>query len=573
MTEYRLSFGAAAAHLVDVEIELEATAPIVLWMPAWTPGSYLIREFARNLRAVRAESDGAPLEVRRRDKATFEVEAPRGSRVVVRYRVYAFELSVRTSYVADDFALLNGASIFLAIAGREHERSRVELALPAGWSVVTGLPRDERGGFVAASHEALVDGPILAGKLDETSFEVEGIRHRIAVGGGGNHDLATLAAETKAIVEAASRGFGPLPYADYAFLLYTQREGQGGLEHRNSCVVAHPRHGFRDAKGRHDLLGLLAHEHFHVWNVKRTRPREFAPYDLKSENFTRALWICEGVTSYFDELLPRRAGLVTREAFLARLSEEITRYRGNPGRLEETLEESSLTTWIRFYRQDEDYPNSGVSYYQKGALVALCLDAAIREASGDRAALDDVMRALFARHPDGSPGYTTEEFEALAAEIAGADLREFFATALRSTRELDLETALARFGLRLVARPRQPAPTVRDWIGARLPAGGTARVDTVERGSPAAAAGLSPRDELLAFDGIRVEAKTFAERLAERAGGRAVPLAVFRDDRLLTLSLDLPAAPSAAWFVEVDEQASAPCVARRDAWLAAEGED
>lgn len=565
MLTYTLRIPDPRSHHVEVELQTEATGgAIELWMPAWTPGSYLIREFARNLRDLEASAaDGRALAVRRLDKASFAVDAPEGSRVRVRWRAYAFELSVRTSFVDADHALINGASVFLAVKGRE--RGRIELAIeaPQPWTIATALePIGERR-FTAAGFDALVDGPLLLGSFEVATFAVDSIPHRIALCGGGNADLPRLAADTRRLVETAARMFGGLPYRDYLFVLHTAKDGRGGLEHAGSTVLLFNRFGFTDPKLYEDLLALIAHEHFHAWNVKRLRPAELVAGGLRAEAYTRSLWIAEGVTSYYDELLPCRAGLVTPERFLERLGDEIARYRESPGRLAMSLEEASLTAWTRFYRPDEDTPNSAVSYYQKGALAALLLDLEIRRRTDSRRSLDDVMRAMVERFPEESAGYATEDFERVASEVAGADLAAFFAHAVRGRGELDLEAALAWVGVALEPCPRIPAPLPRDLCGLRLRAGQLV-VDHVERGSSAERAGISPRDEVVAFGGFRAQAATIADRMREAAGASR-EIVVFRDDRLVALALEVHApAPTLKAVARDADQGERR---RRAAWL------
>jgi predicted metalloprotease with PDZ domain len=571
MLTYRLSFRARGIHHVDVVLEVTAREPkLELWMPAWTPGSYLIREFVRHLRSIRASgANGRELAVVRRTKARFSIACTAGEVVRVSYRIYANDLTVRTNYVTSDLALLNGAGTFFAVAGAERDEHRIEVELPQEWTWVTGLAPAGAGARSARDYATLIDCPLALGRLATTEFTAGGKPHRYAIAGPGNYDIAALADEGRRIIDTAATMFGPLPYDDYSILLYTTKDAQGGLEHSNSTVLAFPRFSFRDEKSRVDLATLVAHEHFHCWNVKSTKPREFVPYDMENETYTKALWICEGVTSYYDELISLRAGVMNRDVFLTRLGDELSRYFENAGRLEQDLEESSLTTWIRFYRQDEDYPNSAVSYYQKGALVALLLDLEIRHATNGARSLDDVMRAFFERYPRESQGYTPADFEALASEVAGRDLAEFFARGVRSTAELEFAESFARFGISFERAERSPAPSARDWIGVRIkPLANPLKIDVVERASAAESGGLLAGDELIAIEGMRAVASTLQDRLAECRGRRS-RVTVFRDDSLVDCVVDVPAAASRVVKLKVDEKAAPDAIARRDAWLGA----
>ncbi len=565
MIEYTVRIPSPASHHVDVSLRLGAAPDgMVVWMPTWTPGSYLIREFARNIRELVAHgADGTVFRVEREDKNSFRVHATPGAPVEVDYRLYAFEQSVRTSYVVEDNALLNSHSVFLGVRGMDEVQHRVVLELPAGWEVATALARDGDGHrFTAPSYHDLNDAPIQCGRFDRVTFSAAGRPHEVVVVGGGNHDLEGIAGDTTRLVEAAARMLGGLPYERYVFLVQNGGSGRGGLEHRDSSVLQFPRFAYADKKTYHDFLTLVAHEHFHAWNVKRTKPRDFTPYDFDAETYTRLLWVCEGVTAYYDELLPVRAGVVTREAYLRRLGEEITRYRRTPGRRRQSLAEASMLAWIQLYRPDEDSRNAGVSYYQKGSLVALLLDVEIRRASHDARSLDDVLRELFARYPERSPGFTEEEFESLASEVSGVPLAAFFARHVRGTDELDFEGALAHYGL-VLERHEASRPSTYDLLGARIPKGGARLViESVDADGPAAAAGLSARDEIIAVGGYRVGEGALAARLAGIGPGRTAAITIFRDDRLATMEVTLSPSPSRPWRIRESEPS-----ARREAWF------
>lgn len=571
MTSPRLRYAVGlrdcAAHHVDVTLSVDGVVgDLVLWLPAWTPGSYMIREFARNLRAPRATAqDGTALAVERVDKATILVRGARG-RVDVMYRVYANEVSVRTTWVDAERALLNGAATFLVPRGREREPIAITIDVPSTWRVFTALPRGVDGAWIAADHDRLVDTPIACGSFERRAFDVAGVPHSFVFCGHGDWVHERVAAATTAIVGEHARLFGSLPYANYAFLAFTTADGKGGLEHRDSCVLLHPRLQFADPTGWHDFVSLIAHEHFHAWNVKSARPRELAAADLAHEAYTRSLWIAEGITSYYDELVPLRARVVERPAYFERMADAIARHRDTPGRAHETLEEASLLAWIRLYRPDEDTQNSAISYYAKGALVAWLLDLEIRTRSAGQASLDDVMVRLVREFPYEGPGYSGAEFERLCADAAGSDLTTFFDRAVRSTAELDFEGPLARFGLSLRTKPKDK-PTVRDLIGARIRrADRRAIVDGVDPGSPAALAGMSARDELVALDGLRVDADTLAARMRGSVG-RTATFTLFRDDVLIERTLVAPQVSAFSYTLTANDDVDDATRARREAWL------
>jgi predicted metalloprotease with PDZ domain len=566
---YHLSIPEPHTHLVHVRLEIDAAAPgpLRLVMPSWTPGSYLLREFPRNVQAFRAEAaDAAPLAWAKSDKNTWQIELPAaGGRVIADYTVYANELTVRTSHVDASHAFLNGASVFMYVEGREQEPIELEIEAPADWHATTALPRAEGAWrFRAASFDALVDSPIEIGTHAVYDFEAEGRPHCYAVWGRGAIKPERLIADTRAIIAACSALFGDLPYDDYTFLLHLLGSGRGGLEHRSSCALHLERTSFRtpDAPGGglsreyESALALIAHEFFHVWNATRIRPEALERYDDTRENYTRALWVAEGLTTYYTDLTLRRAGLITPERYLERLGEAITRLQQLAGRHVQTLEESSFDAWIKFYRPDAHTPNAEISYYQKGALVGLLLDLHLRARTGNRRSLDDLMRALWKRYgqPDqGFPESGDGSPEAIASELCGDDLSGLFDSWLRSTDELDFDRFLAAAGLRLVERPAPASDAAAlEAIGMRLrPGTGNAVVAYVLAGTPAYVAGLNAGDEILAIGGVRTDAARLASHLAAIRAQAPVMLTIARRDELLALELDaMGAAPAAVLRIE-----------------------
>jgi predicted metalloprotease with PDZ domain len=543
---YRLSMPEPHTHLFHVEMRLEGVAgPVELVMPAWTPGSYLIREFARNVQTFHAEDGaGCPLPWRKRDKLTWRVEAPGEGGLRVRYVVYAYELSVRTSHLDASHGYVNGASVFLYVVGRTQDPIVLEVDAPEGWRTTTGLGRTERAHvFRAADYDELVDSPLEIGTHRVVEWEQEGCLHRYAVWGRGNYDLERLVEDTGKVVSATRELFGgPLPYQDYTFILHAVRGQYGGLEHRNSTSLVADRWAFR-GREYEKVIALVAHELFHAWNGKRIRPEPLGPFDYTRENYTRSLWLVEGFTTYYTEVVLRRAGILSPQRFLERLGDAISSYLGTPGRLLQTLEEASFDTWIRFYRPDENSPNALISYYQKGMLVAMLLDLRIREATENRRSLDDVLRLLWERHGKRDAGFPEEGIEPLVAEVCGRRLDDFFEKYLRSTEELDFAGHLRTAGLELAPATPGPAgagapPSPPSVLGLRLKEeGGRTLVTHVLAGTPAYRAGISAGDEILALDGLRTSARELPARVQERGAGEEVALTLFRRDELLTLPL------------------------------------
>jgi predicted metalloprotease with PDZ domain len=577
MTEparYRVSMPRPHTHLFEVEARFPGQDVLEAVLPVWTPGSYLVREYARHVQQIMAVDEaGAALPVERVDKRTWRVQA-RGRPVTLRYRVYANELTVRTSHLDGSHGYFNGASLFLYAEALRGGPQRLVVEAPPGWSVFTALDGDGEG-FVAPDYDTLVDSPVEVGPHTPLRFTAAGVPHEVVVWGGAI-DRSKLETDLRAVCEAEAALWGGLPFPRYLFLIYLADKGRGGLEHGASTALIYGRQQLTAPKGWEDFLTLASHEYFHAWNVKRLKPRAFVPFDYAGENYTRLLWAFEGITSYYDNLLVRRAGRMSGARYLCRLGEAFSVLLATPGRMVQTLEEASLTAWVKYYRQDENTPNSAVSYYLKGELVALCLDLEIRRATADAKSLDDVMRLLWTRYGDGR-GVPESGVEEAAVEIAGGVLRGFFDRALRSTADLDT-SVLEHVGLQLRTRIRESAsdkggtpPRLkpgetppRGWTGI-VPRGPS--ICSVLEGSPAQTAGLYPEDEVVAIDGIRGDAAALVSRSDDRAPGQTVRVTVFRRDLLVDVPVTLGQRPEdAVWLAPVE----APTEAQRasfERWL------
>lgn len=576
---YRVSMPRPHSHLFEVEAHF-AAGPDVLEavLPVWTPGSYLVREFARQVQEVSAVTpEGEPLAVRRVDKRTWHVEA-QGRAVRLRYRVYAHELSVRTSHLDGSHGYFNGATLFLyteATRGQEHH---VTVQAPSGWKVFTALERQGEA-FVARDYDELVDSPFEVGPHTPLSFTAAGVPHEVVVWGDTPPEPEKLCSDLQRICEAQARLFGGLPSRRYLFLVYLTDKGRGGLEHKDSTALLFPRTGLHNARGWEDFLTLAAHEYFHLWNVKRVKPQALVPFDYAQENYTTLLWAFEGATSYYDNLFVLRAGLMSAPRYLTRMAETLSALHATPGRKVQTLTEASLVSWVKHYRPDEHTPNSAISYYLKGEVVAMLLDLELRRATSDARSLDDLMRLLWQRHGDGS-GVPEGGVEALAEEVAGRSLSAFFDRAVRTTEELDY-SAFAHVGLEVRLRPREtpndkggPPPhrskgegRAKGWLGVTTK--GSATVALVVDGSPAQEAGLYVDDELVALDGWRVDGAGLLARCEEKSPGEPVRVTLFRRDRLMEVPVTLGQKPAdAAWLARVDKPTEAQKAAYQ-AWLGA----
>jgi len=565
--EYTLSFPQPSAHRVDVTLRIPAGGDLELWMPVWTPGSYLVREYSRHVQDLTAQDEtGAALEISKTRKNRWSIKAANAKHVTVKYTIYGRELSVRTNWIEDDLALLNGAPTFLTVRGFELERHRIALLLPQAWlGAWSALPREGSGRqlmLTADNHDELIDSPILAGSPDVHDVPVDGIP--ISLVNAGDTSLwntGEAAAHVRKIVETYRDMMGGLPFDRYLFI-NCSLEGRGGLEHARSCVLMTSRYAFRKRAAYLDWLGLVSHEFFHVWNVKRLRPAALGPFDYENEVYTRSLWFAEGVTSYYTPLIPRRADLTKTEELLDALSEHIEKLQTTPGRRHQSLEESSFDAWIKLYRPDENSVNTTISYYVKGAVVAWLLDAEIRSLTQGKRSLDDLMRRLFSKYSKEN-GYADRDLQEVAEEIAGTSLESFFAKSVRGRDELDYEPALRTFGLRFKkAKAETPAligieTTSRD---------GKLVITSVREDAPAHTAGLAAEDELIALGGYRVDSRTLTERLQQFRPGDRVDVLVARRDAVRTLNLVLAEA-SGSWKLEIDPDAPPEAVKTREAWM------
>jgi predicted metalloprotease with PDZ domain len=571
---YHLSCPEPATHLFHLALEVERPGEALeLGLPVWTPGSYLVREFARHLEAVTAADDaGRPLAVERLDKQRWRVASGGAAAVTVRWRVYANELTVRTSHLDATHGFVSPAGVFLSVKGREREPHRVVVAPPTGWQVATALA----GGpteFTADDYDELVDSPLELGTHRLVRFEALGVPHELAVWGRGNADLGRLAADLTTIVEAVGRFWGGLPYRRYLFILHLTGKGRGGLEHMGSTAVLYPRLGFSDPEAYGDALSLLIHEFFHAWNVKRLRPAALMPYRYEGEQYTRLLWWFEGATSYYEQLLLCRAGLLPARRYLRSLGRLLTQLARTPGAGKLTVEEASRLAWVKLYRPDENSANSGVSYYLKGELVALALDLALRRAGHD---LDGVTREAYARW--SATGLPEDGIEQLAAERLGVEpARALFDGTVRGFGLPSLD--LAVIGLRLRRRvgqgnddkggtPGKGEERPAGWMGAEF--GGGLTIKSVREGSPAWQAGLTADDELLAEGGFRLDGKGLQLRLEEQGPSGRLRLTLFRRDELLEVEVALDEPPEDALWLELLPEATPAQRAAFTAWCGAE---
>jgi predicted metalloprotease with PDZ domain len=582
-----------AAHLFEVTVTVTDPDPSGqrFMLPVWIPGSYMIREFARNIVTLRAFNDaGRKVRVEKTDKHTWQA-APVNGALTLRYEVYAWDLSVRAAHLDDTTGFFNGTSVFLAAIGHEEAQCLVDIQKPAGpayrsWRVATALPeargtkRYGFGEYTAQNYDELVDHPVTLGEFALATFKAHGVPHDIVIAGRVvSLDMARLSTDLKRICEAQIALFEPkskkAPVNRYVFMTQAVSDGYGGLEHRASTALICNRGDLpvegrpQTTEGYRTYLGLCSHEYFHTWNVKRIKPAVFAPYDLTRENYTSLLWLFEGFTSYYDDLILVRSGLITQDEYFTMLGKVVGGVMRGSGRLKQTIAESSFDAWVKYYRQDENAPNAIVSYYTKGSLVALAFDLTIRAQTNNRKSLDDVMRLLWQRfgrdfYRGKAVGVAENEVEAVFGEATGAELGALFEHAVHSTRDLPLETLLEPFGITLAPEPDRNA---KPSIGARVRGGADCTLAAVHDGSAAQKGGLSAGDVLVAIDGLRVTGSNLDALLSRYLPGAKVEVHAFRRDELRTTQLKLDGPEIGRYILSVADKRAA---ARnwRERWLA-----
>lgn len=573
---YRVSMPRPHSHLFEVEACFPAVGDeLVVCLPVWTPGSYLVREYSRHVQEFTVVDEGGhPVPFERLDKRSFRI-ATQQKPVTCRYKVYANELTVRTSHLDGTHGYFNGATLFFYAEPLRTRACHVTIDAPAGWQTTVTLPQ-EGAAFVAPDYDELVDSPFEIGTHTPIHFTAADVPHEIVLWGEPQLDEKKLVADLTRIIETEASLFGGLPMKRYVFFVYGTDKGRGGLEHKASTALLYPRTGFSSPKGWEDFLTLCAHEYFHLWNVKRVKPARLVPFDYSQENYTELLWYFEGGTSYYDNLLTRRAGLMSGSRYLTRLGESLTALHGTPGRNVLPLAEASIISWTKHYRPDENTPNTAISYYLKGELVCALLDLSIRRATNDQRSLDDVVRLLWTRFGDGR-GVPEKAVEAAAEEVAGTSLRDFFARAVHGTAELSYDV-FDHVGLEVRFRTRESnndkggtpprgnkAEKIEGWIGV-LPRSGNA-IATVLDGSPAMTAGIYAEDEVLALDGLKCDAAGLLNRCEDKKPGEVVRVTLFRRDRLTEVSVTVGQKPADGAYLQKVERPSEAQKQSFQAWL------
>lgn len=535
-------------HLLAVEMSVKIPANLQvpnesdLVMPVWTPGSYLIREFERHVQDFAADANGRALDWTKVNKNTWRVKTNGEREWRATYRVYANEFSVRTNELNSDHAFWNNAALLMYPDGRISAPSTLRIVPASGWKIATGLPEVERqpNTFRAENFDILYDSPVECSNFKQMDFMVRGVPHRIVIDGEGNYDPDRMRREVQKIVETEVALFDDIPYHDYTFILHLRSNGSGGLEHLNSTALGFRRSNFAKEEGWRSFYGLVAHEFFHLWNVKRIRPDALGPFDYTKENYTRSLWVAEGITEYYGNLVVRRAALISDQAYLEQLAKSIQDFQETPGREKMSAEEASFDSWIKLYRPDENSVNSAISYYDKGELLGLLLDLDIRRRTHGAKSLDDVMRYLYTEFYKNGRNYTPQDFQKACELIAGASLDQFFSRYVRGREELPYADIFKGAGLWLQTMPMVERLPLKPFLGADLDQIGDRLVIThVRAGTPAYEQGLNANDQIVALDGARITKETLEARIAGKKPGDSVRVTVFRFDDLRTFEIRL----------------------------------
>ena len=582
---YRVAMAHPGRHEFQVTLRVPALpdrAHVELIFPAWAPGSYMIRDFVRHVYGLRiADERGRPLDSERLDKQRWRV-ASAGAAFTVTYRVFAFEASVRTSFLDDSHGYWNGTSLFFAVEGETQRAHDVAIVAPPGWHVSTALAPTAPGSYRAATYDELVDSPVEVGKHARLNFRVGRTAFEVALYGRTNADPRRLVAILRQVVRATGEIFGGFPFPRYVFIIHALPVGSGGLEHHASVTMDITGLSFDEDKGYVRFADLAAHEFFHAWNVKRLHDPVLGPFDYTREAYTRMLWFHEGFTDYLANVIILRAGVLDEKGFWRWIAEDWPRYATRPGRLETPLDELSFEAWIKLYKPAENHFNNAVSYYEKGLWVGMALDLELRRATRGRRGLPELFRWLWdgAQHRDAT--VTETDVRAAARAVGGRSFDAFFERHIHGTADLALPALWRQAGLEVTLAPPWSAEAgesdpvrrarARSWAGAMIEgrAAGSAErafVKNVLPGSPAEKAGLTYGDEIVALGGDRVNATTFAKRLAAHPAGTTVTVTYFRRDLLQEAKLVVGTSPERKLLLQPAAGASADAVAIRKGWL------
>lgn len=570
---FTVSFIEPQAHYADIEMLIEGINKdyIDIKMPVWAPGSYLIREFPKNVEGLYARNNkGERISSSKINKNTWRIASAKSNMVKVNYRVYAFEVSVRTSFVDASHAFLSPPAAFMYVDGLINNPATVIIKPAENWKKIsTGLDpvKDKPNSFYASDFDVLFDSPIEIGNQDIFEFTAAGVHHEVAMYGGGNYDKEKLKQDMAVIVEDQTAIFGENPNKRYVFIVHNFHSGGGGLEHLNSTVLGASRNSYTNETSYKGFLGLVAHEYFHLWNVKRLRPVALGPFNYDAENYTTNLWVAEGFTAYYDNLTLCRSGFYSQDRYLQVLAQDISTVENQPGNKIQSVAEASFDAWIKYYRPNENSKNSSISYYDKGSLMGLIFDLEIIHATKGKKGLDDVLKAMYDEYyKKQKRGYTDAEFRAMVEKVAGRSFEKIYRDYINGTAQIKFNDHLGHAGLYLTNdNEGNNSPYLGITSSLRE---GKISVSSVMRGSPAWKDGLNVNDEILAVNNTRISGLTELDKfLSSKRIGDQVNFLITRDGVPQTIKVTLEPNPNTSYRIVVDETPTAEQLAVRKKWL------
>lgn len=564
---YQLAMPNPWTHLFEVEIRLESLPQeksIDFILPVWRPGLYMIFDFASGVRDFAAFGpDERPLKWQKTEKSKWHVETNKASSVSVRYRVYANEFNMRTRGLNDEHGFVDGTAVFMYVDRYRTLPLTLEVKPYEGWHVTTGL-EGTGNEFTAPSYDYFVDCPIEIGTQKDFPFTVDGVSHVLSFSAPGNWNADTLISGISKIVKTQKDFWGEFPYKRYVFLVHCIPNPGGATEHINSTILQTRPYGFGDHGGNRGFLGMVSHEYFHTWNVKQLRPRGINPYDFTKENYSRELWVAEGMTSYFSGILMVRAGYTTPAQYVEGIAGTVQGDRQRPGNSVQPVSEASFDQWVMNSHGYEQSYNAQSDIYGKGANVSGLLDLQIRKSSGNKHSLEDVIRAMYKRFPLSGKGYTLKDLQSVAEEFSGEGLQKFFDDYVFGAKPLPWEELLTVGGIELTAKDSTP----KAWVGIGTnDMGERTRITSVVAGSPAEDAGLELGDELLALGGYRMRSGDFIDRISGMKPGESITLTVFHNDRIRELRVKVGSSPVPAYVASKVKNPSAGQKAVFESWL------
>ncbi len=567
---FEVSFTEPQAHYADVEMNISGIKKdyIDVKMPVWAPGSYLVREFAKNVEAFSATASGKPAKFEKVRKNIWRVSSA-GGPVKIKYRVYANEVSVRTAFIDDSHAFLSSTGIFMYPEGYLKSPSTVKIVPYKGWSKVSTSLKPVAGQqftYTAPDFDILFDSPLEVGNQDVFEFTAAGVKHEVAMFGGGNYDKERLKVDMAKVVEQATAIYGENPNKHYTFIVHNFERGGGGLEHLSSTVLGASRNQYASEAGYNGFLELVAHEYHHLWNVKRLRPVALGPFDYDNENYTTNLWIAEGFTAYYENKFMLRAGFVTPEEFAAKLATAVASVENTPGTRAQSAAMSSYDAWIKYYRPNENSNNTGISYYSKGEVIGLMMDLEIVQATKGTKSLDDVMKAMYLQCKTLNRGYTDAEFKAMVEKISGKSFTDFWAKYVNGTEPADYKTYFAYAGIN-VKNANEGVSVPYLGIASRKTEG-KLYITAISRNSAAWVDGLNVNDELISLNDVPVQAPLDRmPELTSRKVGDVLKVTVIRDGITKNINVTLKANPNIALVAEISGSASAAQKAVLKKWM------